>query len=97
LLFYARLKGIPPEQENEAKMQALKSVSLQAFEDRLTKGLSGGEKRRLSIAIALLGDPRVVFLDEPTTGLVLLFLISKTSSVFIYQPDTKATPPYTNF
>ncbi|KAI9184058.1 hypothetical protein H9P43_003111 [Blastocladiella emersonii ATCC 22665] len=72
LLFYARLKGIPPSQENEAKDRALASVKLQAFENRLSKGLSGGEKRRLSIAIALTGDPKVVFLDEPTTGLDVL-------------------------
>ncbi|ORZ30827.1 P-loop containing nucleoside triphosphate hydrolase protein [Catenaria anguillulae PL171] len=69
LLFYARLKGIPPDQEEEAKNRALEAVSLQNFEHRLSKGLSGGEKRRLSIAIALTGDPRVVFFDEPTTGL----------------------------
>ncbi|ORZ40503.1 hypothetical protein BCR44DRAFT_1425196 [Catenaria anguillulae PL171] len=69
LLFYARLKGVPPEQEQEAKNRALAAVSLQKFEDRLSKGLSGGEKRRLSIAIALTGSPKVVFLDEPTTGL----------------------------
>jgi ABC-type multidrug transport system ATPase subunit len=69
LYFYARLKGIAGADEKRAVDQALKNVSLTDFEDRLTKGLSGGEKRRLSIAIALLGNPSVVFLDEPTTGL----------------------------
>jgi ABC-type multidrug transport system ATPase subunit len=69
LYFYARLKGISSSDETRAVQQALQNVSLSSFEDRLTKGLSGGEKRRLSIAIALLGNPAVVFLDEPTTGL----------------------------
>ncbi|KAJ3287595.1 hypothetical protein HK104_008527 [Borealophlyctis nickersoniae] len=69
LYFYARLKGIPPALEASAVAASLAQVSLTPFANRLTKGLSGGEKRRLSIAMALVGDPDVVFLDEPTTGL----------------------------
>jgi len=69
LLFYARLKGITRSQEKKAVADSLDSVGLTNFKNRLVKGLSGGEKRRLSIAIALVGDPKIVFLDEPTTGL----------------------------
>ncbi|KAF9148462.1 hypothetical protein BG015_009807 [Linnemannia schmuckeri] len=69
LLFYARLRGIPPSLEKQAVEYAVASVSLTKFHDRQVKGLSGGEKRRVSIAIALLGDNRVIFLDEPSTGL----------------------------
>ncbi|KAF9085053.1 hypothetical protein BGX23_010001 [Mortierella sp. AD031] len=69
LLFYARLRGIPPSLEKQAVDYAVASVSLTKFHDRQIKGLSGGEKRRVSIAIALLGDNRVIFLDEPSTGL----------------------------
>ncbi|KAJ3305606.1 hypothetical protein HDV03_001251 [Kappamyces sp. JEL0829] len=69
LYFYSRLKGIKAADEQRAVREALANVSLTAFENRLTKGLSGGERRRVSIAIALLGNPAVVFFDEPTTGL----------------------------
>jgi len=69
LLFYARIKGIPPEKEQEAVQKAMDTVSLTKYKNSLSKNLSGGEKRRLSIAIALIGDGKVVFLDEPTTGL----------------------------
>ncbi|KAJ3029940.1 UNVERIFIED_CONTAM: hypothetical protein HDU68_010626 [Siphonaria sp. JEL0065] len=69
LYFYARLKGVAGGRELDAVNQSLNQVSLEALRNRLSKTLSGGEKRRLSIAIALVGDPSVVFLDEPTTGL----------------------------
>ncbi|KAJ3309887.1 hypothetical protein HDU76_003506, partial [Blyttiomyces sp. JEL0837] len=69
LYFYARLKGVERKDEKRAVDDSLGKVSLQSLRYRLTKRLSGGEKRRLSIAIALVGDPAVVFLDEPTTGL----------------------------
>jgi ABC-type multidrug transport system ATPase subunit len=69
LLFYGRLKGITRKKEKEAVTESLSSVGLLNFRTRKVKGLSGGEKRRLSIAIAIMGNPKVVFLDEPTTGL----------------------------
>ncbi|KAF9104757.1 hypothetical protein BGX27_009947 [Mortierella sp. AM989] len=69
LLFYSRLRGIPPQLEQQAVTYAIASVSLTKFRDRQVKGLSGGEKRRVSIAISLLGDNAVIFLDEPSTGL----------------------------
>ncbi|KAF8976612.1 hypothetical protein BGZ46_008121 [Entomortierella lignicola] len=69
LLFYSRLRGIPPNLEQQAVTYAIASVSLTKFRDRQVKGLSGGEKRRVSIAISLLGDNSVIFLDEPSTGL----------------------------
>lgn len=69
LYFYARLKGVPVQEERAEVEKAISRVSLTKFARRLSRGLSGGEKRRLSIAISLMGDPGVVFLDEPTTGL----------------------------
>jgi ABC-type multidrug transport system ATPase subunit len=48
---------------------AMKEVYLNNFANYATKQLSGGMRRRLSVAISLVGDPKIIFLDEPSTGL----------------------------
>lgn len=48
--------------------EVLNLVGLTDSADQRTKALSGGQKRRLDLAIALIGDPKLIFLDEPTTG-----------------------------
>jgi ABC-2 type transport system ATP-binding protein len=50
-------------------MQLLREVQLEEKAKSQVKELSGGQKQRLSIAVALVNDPKVLFLDEPTTGL----------------------------
>jgi len=52
-----------------AVQQSMVDVSLAEHAHKKVKELSGGMRRRLSIAIALTGDPHVLFFDEPTTGL----------------------------
>ncbi len=69
LQFYARLKGVPKAEEHAHVAKSMERVGLSAFRERLSKDLSGGMKRRLSIAISLVGHSAIVFLDEPTTGL----------------------------
>lgn len=70
LLFYLRLKGIDPkDSEIEKVHKVCKAVELQDVMRKKAKHLSGGMKRRLSLAVALIGEPAVIFLDEPTTGL----------------------------
>jgi ABC-type multidrug transport system ATPase subunit len=69
LLFYARLKGSKPEEEESRVRRALEDVYLEKFSTLKTSELSGGMRRRLSVAISLVGNPKIVFLDEPTTGL----------------------------
>src|SRR5689334_8460809 len=69
LYFYARLKGIPPEREDEMVTKAVCEVLLTKFREFKVKQLSGGMKRRLSVAISLVSDPKLIYLDEPSTGL----------------------------
>ena len=66
---YAAIKGIPREFVKEAAADKLREVGLSEEDsDRLSAGYSGGMKRRLSLACAMIGQPRIVFLDECSTG-----------------------------
>ena len=66
---YATIKGIPASVVKEAALSKLKEVGLSEEDgDRLAANYSGGMKRRLSLAIATIGDPQIVFLDECSTG-----------------------------
>jgi ABC-type multidrug transport system ATPase subunit len=47
----------------------LKRMALWNYREKLAGDYSGGNKRKLSVAIALLGDPKVLYLDEPSTGM----------------------------
>ena len=48
--------------------KTLKDIDLSTKSNTMAQKLSGGQKRKLSIGIALIGDPKIVFLDEPTAG-----------------------------
>merc|ERR1711916_266170 len=69
LRLFARLRGLPKEYILGEIINRLKAVNLYDVRDRPVKTFSGGMKRRLTVAISLIGSPPVVLLDEPTTGL----------------------------
>lgn len=71
LLFYGRLKNLKGDALKQAVEESLKSVNLfhGGVGDKISGKYSGGMKRRLSVAISLIGDPKVVYMDEPSTGL----------------------------
>ncbi|KAF9107334.1 ATP-binding cassette sub- A member 5 [Mortierella sp. AM989] len=68
LQLFARIKGVAPNQVNEAVEQMITEMGLTDLGNKRAKTFSGGNKRRLSLAMAIIGCPKVVFLDEPTTG-----------------------------
>ncbi|KAL4633742.1 hypothetical protein ACB092_04G144200 [Castanea dentata] len=71
LLFYGRLKNLRGSALTQAVEESLKSLNLfhGGVSDKQAGKYSGGMKRRLSVAISLIGDPKVVYMDEPSTGL----------------------------
>jgi ABC-2 type transport system ATP-binding protein len=69
LLIYAKLYGIPRDRRSRLIADLLSAVELTEWADKQVKNLSGGMRRRVEIARGLVHEPRIFFLDEPTTGL----------------------------
>jgi len=69
LLFYGRLKCLKGQELKNAVVKALSAVNLAQKAHVRVGSFSGGMKRRLSVACSLIGNPKVIYLDEPSTGL----------------------------
>jgi ATP-binding cassette, subfamily A (ABC1), member 3 len=69
LIFFGQLKALSGQSLAQAVEQSIADVGLVEKRDVPASTLSGGMKRKLSLAIALIGDPTFVLLDEPTSGM----------------------------
>ena len=69
LIFHAAYFGIPPKEGTRRANELLEKFKLTDRADQMVRGFSGGMAQRLSIARAMMHDPRVLFLDEPSAGL----------------------------
>lgn len=67
--YAAWLRGVPARQQRDSAMRALEQVDLASHSRTKMGKLSGGQRRRAGIAWAVVGDPDVILLDEPTVGL----------------------------
>ena len=69
LYLYAAIKGIPKDKRKALIDRKLAEMDLKQYATKCAGTYSGGNKRKLSVAIAMLGNPPIVFLDEPSTGM----------------------------
>ncbi|MFU8852114.1 ATP-binding cassette domain-containing protein [Micromonospora sp. SL1-18] len=69
LVLQARLYGISKAEAHRRAARALDAFQLAEYADRKCKTYSGGQRRRVEIALGIIHEPKIVFLDEPTTGL----------------------------
>jgi len=69
LVLHARMYGIAKPEAQRRAAAALDAFQLTEYADRKCKTYSGGQRRRVDIALGIIHEPRMVFLDEPTTGL----------------------------
>uniref|UniRef100_A0A8C4TS80 ATP binding cassette subfamily A member 12 n=1 Tax=Falco tinnunculus TaxID=100819 RepID=A0A8C4TS80_FALTI len=69
MYYYARLHGIPERDIKGVVLQLLHRLNLMAYKDRVTSMCSYGTNRKLSTALALIGNPSILLLDEPSSGM----------------------------
>ncbi|XP_067284959.1 phospholipid-transporting ATPase ABCA1 [Pseudorasbora parva] len=69
LEFYARLRGVPEKEVSMVAEWGIQKLGLVKYSEKSAGTYSGGNKRKLSTAMALIGCPPLIFLDEPTTGM----------------------------
>lgn len=69
LFFYGRMKNLSGAQLKQAVAESLSAVQLEFARRKKVKRLSGGMRRRLSVSLAMIGNPTFILLDEPSTGL----------------------------
>ena len=69
LMFFGRLYGLDKETQRRKSEELLEMVKLTPFKDKLVGGFSSGMRQRVNVIRAVLHDPDILFMDEPTTGL----------------------------
>jgi ATP-binding cassette, subfamily A (ABC1), member 3 len=67
--FYARIKGIPSDKVEGIINSLMKELNLAQYRNKVSGNLSGGNKRKLSVGIAMIGNPPIILLDEPSNGM----------------------------
>lgn len=67
--YYALLKGIPRRHRPKLIEHAIQQLGLNTHRTKQAGGLSGGNKRKLCVAMALIGNPPIILLDEPSAGM----------------------------
>lgn len=89
------IKGIPRSEWLAEAERCLTQVDLHEKLTCRTKALSGGQKRKLSVALAFIGAPRIVFLDEPTSGANLVMAARSTRGCYPAIPAMALSAPMT--
>lgn len=67
--YYARIKGIPEQLQERIVEKTIEELNLSDHRLKPAGTLSGGNKRKLSVAMALIGNPPIILLDEPSAGM----------------------------